>query len=66
MTLKQQLHQLVDSLPEDLELDTAIWEMQYRIGVLLAVHRGLRSIDEGRGIDHEEVGARLRDWLHPR
>ena len=63
MTLKQQLHELIDSLPED----NAIEELQYRLYVMRKVEKAFQSIDAGRGIEHQLVRERLSARLdnHP-
>lgn len=61
MTVKEQLHKLVDDLPED----DAVEEMQYRLYVMRKVEKGLDSIDEGRGLAHAEVVERMKKWLQP-
>lgn len=58
MTVKDQLHKIVDELPDS----DAVEEMQYRLYVMRKVERGLRSIDEGRGLDHEQVVERMKKW----
>jgi|tagenome__1003787_1003787.scaffolds.fasta_scaffold16811712_2 hypothetical protein len=59
MTVKEQLHKLVDELPDD----DAVEEMQYRLYVLRKLQRGLDSIDSGRGIEHQQVVERMKRWL---
>jgi hypothetical protein len=59
MTVKEQLHKLVDELPDD----DAVEEMQYRLYVLRKLQRGLDSIDNGRGIEHQQVVERMKRWL---
>jgi hypothetical protein len=56
MTLKEQLHKIVDDLPGE---DT-IEAMQYRLYVLQKVRRGLGAIDQRRGIAHDQVVNRMR------
>jgi hypothetical protein len=59
MNVKEQLHKLVDELPDD----DAVEEMQYRLYVLRKLQRGLDSIDNGRGIEHQQVVERMKRWL---
>jgi len=59
MTVKEQLHKLVDELPDD----DAVEEMQYRLYVLRKLQRGLDSIDNGRGVEHQQVVERMKRWL---
>lgn len=58
MTVKEQLHQLVDQLPDE----GTIEELQRRLYVLRKVERGLASIDRGSGIDHQQVVERMKRW----
>ena len=55
MTVKEQLHRIVDELPEE----DAIEEMQYRLYVLRKVRRGLAATDDGREIAHEQIVERI-------
>jgi hypothetical protein len=59
MTVKEQLHKLVDELPDE----DPVEEMQYRLYVMKKVEKGLKSIDEGRGIEHAVVVERMKQWL---
>ena len=55
MTVKEQLHRIVDELSE---VD-AIEEMQYRLYVLRKVQRGVAAVDDGRGIAHVQIVERI-------
>jgi len=55
MTVKDQLHKIVDELPED----DAIEAMQYRLYVLQKVRQGLTTVDEGKGVAHADVLKRM-------
>lgn len=59
MTVKEQLHKLVDELPDDNPVEA----MQHRLYVMRKVAKGLESIDAGRGIEHEQVVERTKRWL---
>jgi hypothetical protein len=59
MTVKEQLHKLVEELPDE----DPVEEMQYRLYVMRKVEKGLKSIDEGRGIEHAEVVERMKRWV---
>ncbi len=63
MTVKEQIHKIVDELPDDDE-HAALEEMQHRLYVLRKVRRGLRSIDEGKSIPHAQVVERMKKWQH--
>lgn len=62
MTIKEQIHRLVDSLPDDADID-AVEEMHHRLYVLEKVRKGLDELDRGEGIPHDEVKQRLAEWL---
>ena len=56
MTIKEAAVKSIHELPED-----ATWEdVQERISFVAGVHRGLRELNEGKGILHEQVREELR------
>ncbi|MBI5379745.1 MAG: hypothetical protein HZA23_06280 [Nitrospirae bacterium] len=57
--LKEQVIQMIQSFPEDATLDDIMAELYFN----LQVDAGLRELDEGKGIPHEEVEIRLAKWL---
>ena len=59
MTVKEQLHKLVDELPDDNPVEA----MQHRLYVMRKVEKGLASIDAGRGVEHEQVVERMKRRL---
>ena len=49
----------IEQLPQD-----ATWEdIQERINFVAGVRRGLRELDEGKGVAHEMVKEEFREWL---
>lgn len=51
MTTKETAIKSIRDLPED-----ADWEdIQERIGFIAGIRKGLRELDKGKGIRHEEV-----------
>jgi len=51
MTIKEAAVRSIQQLPED-----ATWEdIQERISFVAGVRKGLRELDEGQGISHEQV-----------
>ena len=60
MTLKEQLHNLIDTLADD---DSAVEELEYQLYVLTKVRTGLAAIDSGHGVPHDEAVKRLDQWL---
>lgn len=57
--IKQQVIQIIQSLPDDVTLDDILAELYFK----LQVDAGLKELDEGEGIPHEEVEKRMSKWL---
>lgn len=57
--IKEQVIQMIQELPEDITLDDVMAELYFR----LQVDAGLKELDEGKGIPHEEVEKRVAKWL---
>ena len=59
MTTKEIAIRSIKELPEN-----ATWEdIQERINFITGVRKGLRELDEGKGIDHERVREEFKEWL---
>jgi len=59
MTIKEAAVRSIQELPED-----ATWEdIQERINFVAGVRKGLRELDEGKGISHERVREEFREWI---
>ncbi len=59
MSTKEAILDLVRQLPDDATAPEILEALHDR----LAIDVGLRELDEGKGIDHEEVKRRLARWL---
>ena len=57
--VKEQVIHMIQSLPEDTTVDDIMSELYFK----LQVDDGLRELDEGKGIPHEEVQKRMSRWL---
>jgi predicted transcriptional regulator len=57
--VKEQVIQMIQSLPEDITIDDIMSELYFK----LQVDAGLRELDEGKGIPHEDVEKRMSKWL---
>ncbi len=57
--VKQEVLELIRSLPESVTLDEIMAELYFK----LQVDTGLRELDEGKGLSHEEVKKRMGKWL---
>ena len=58
-TAKDEVREILESLPEDASLE----EIQYRIYVRQKVDRGLKDLEEGRTVTQEEAERRMAKWL---
>jgi predicted transcriptional regulator len=59
MTVKEIAIKTIGQLPED-----ATWEdIQERINFVAGVRKGLRELDEGKGIAHQKVKEEFSEWL---
>jgi predicted transcriptional regulator len=59
MTTKQIAIQTIQELPDD-----ATWDdIQERIRFVAGVRKGLRELDEGKGIPHDRVREEFAEWL---
>ena len=57
--VKQQIIQMIQAHPEDVTIDDVMAELYFK----LQVDAGLRELDAGKGIPHEEVEKRMSKWL---
>jgi len=57
--IKDQVIRIIQSLPDDITLDDVMAELYFK----LRVDAGLKELDEGKGIPHEEVERRMSRWL---
>lgn len=59
MTTKQIALNTIEQIPAD-----ASWEdIQERIDFVVAVRKGLRELDEGKGVGHDRVKKEFAEWL---
>ena len=59
MTVKEIAIKTIHQLPDD-----ASWEdIQKRIDFVAGVRKGLRELDEGKGIAHQKVKEEFSEWL---
>jgi predicted transcriptional regulator len=55
MSAKQAARELIEQLPESVSWN----ELMYELYVKQKIEDGLKELDEGRGLPHEEVKRRL-------
>jgi predicted transcriptional regulator len=59
MTTKEIAIHTIEELPED-----ATWDdVEERINFVVGVRKGLRELDEGKGIPHDRVREEFAQWL---
>jgi len=57
--IKTQAKEALNKLPEDCS-----WEdVQYHLYAVEKIQKGLKCVEEGRTVSHEEVKKRLSKWL---
>jgi predicted transcriptional regulator len=59
MTAKQSVLEMISKLPDDVSVDDIMSELYFR----QKVDEGLRQLDAGEGLEHEEAVRRLGKWL---
>jgi len=59
MTVKEQVIKMIEKLPDDAAVLDIMAELYFR----QKVDQGLKELDEGKGINHQEAKNRLRKWL---
>jgi predicted transcriptional regulator len=57
--LKEQVIQLIQQVPDDVTIDDILSELYFK----LQVDEGLKELDEGKGIPHQEVKERMSRWV---
>lgn len=57
--VKQQVIEMIQHLPDEVSLDDIMAELYFK----LQVDSGLKELDKGKGIPHEEVEKRMSKWL---
>ena len=55
ITVKEEAKKLIDNLPDEITWD----DLMYEIYVRQKVELGLKAVDEGRFISHEEIKKRF-------
>ena len=58
-SVREQVIQVLDALPDDATLDDVMTRLHFR----MRVEQGLKDLDEGRWTTQEEVEKRMAKWL---
>jgi len=56
---KNQIISLINRMPDEIKIGDLIAELQFRE----KLEKGLRQIDEGKVVSHEQAKQRLSKWL---
>ena len=59
MTTREIARSVIEALPEDASMDDIMRALYIRA----KIEKAERSIEEGRGVTHEEAKKRLQKWL---
>ncbi len=57
--VKEDIIQMIKTLPDNVTVDDIMAELFFR----LQVDAGLKELDEGKGIAHDEVEKRMGKWF---
>jgi predicted transcriptional regulator len=57
--VKEQVIRMIQDLPDEVSIEDVMAELYFR----LQVDAGLKELDEGQGIPHEEIEKRMSQWL---
>lgn len=58
-TVKEEVVQMIQSMPQDVLVEDIMAELYFRY----QVDEGLKQLNEGKGISHNEVKKRMEKWL---
>jgi len=58
MTVKEQVQKIIDQMPDECTVE----DVQHQLYVIEKIRKGIKSIDEGRGIPHDEVRRKFAPW----
>ena len=59
MTTKQSVLEMISQLPDNISVEDIMSELYFR----QKVDEGLRQLDAGQGVSHEDAQRRLEKWL---
>jgi len=57
--VKEQVIRIIQELPDEVSIDDIMAELYFK----LQIDTGLKELDNGKGIAHEEVEKRMSKWL---
>ena len=57
--LKENVISMIKNMPQDVSVEDIMAELYFRY----EVDKGIKQLDEGEGIPHEDVEKRMKKWL---
>lgn len=57
--IKEEVIKMIQNMPQDTSIEDVMAELYFRY----QVDEGLKQLDEGKGIPHEEIKNRMEKWL---
>lgn len=57
--LKENVITMIKNMPQDVSIEDIMAELYFRY----EVDQGIKQLDEGKGIPHEEIEKRMKKWL---
>ena len=57
--VKEEVIRMIQDMPKDISVEDIMAELYFRY----QVDEGLKQLDEGKGIPHEEIEKRMGKWL---
>ncbi len=57
--IKEKVITMIQNMPKDTSIEDIMAELYFRY----EVDEGLKQLDEGKGIPHEQVEKRMKKWL---
>ena len=59
-SIKADIIAMIEQMPDDISVSDIMAELYFR----KKVDAGLKALDDGEGIPHEEVKERMKKWLN--
>jgi predicted transcriptional regulator len=57
--IKRQIIKMIEALPDEVTINDVMAELYFK----LQADSGLKELDEGKGLSHEQVEKRMAQWL---
>lgn len=60
MSVKEEVIKIIQELPENVTIE----DIMNKLYVRAKIEAGLKELDEGKGIPHEEAVEKISEWLN--